>query len=261
MIFCSLYSGSSGNSIFVSSGNARVLIDAGMPGKSIENALKEISESPKDIDAIFVTHEHSDHVKGIGVLSRKYDIPVYASTGTWVGMTKLIGNIKEHNIREIDKGSINIKDIDVVSYRIPHDAKDPMGYALYSGDKKVCIATDLGNFTEEVKSNIIDADLVLLESNHDVEMLKFGPYPYVLKRRILSDVGHLSNDACGKAIVDVINHKPKRVVLGHLSNTNNYPELAYQTVVNILNENKINIGKDIILSMADRSNPSSYIKL
>jgi phosphoribosyl 1,2-cyclic phosphodiesterase len=261
MIFCSLYSGSSGNSIFVSSGNARVLIDAGMPGKSIENALKEISESPKDIDAIFVTHEHSDHVKGIGVLSRKYDIPVYASAGTWAGMAKLIGNIKEHNIREIDKDSINIKDMDVVSYRIPHDAKDPMGYALYSGGKKVCIATDLGNFTDEVKGNIIDADLVLLESNHDVEMLKFGPYPYVLKRRILSDVGHLSNDACGKAIVDVINHKPKRVVLGHLSNTNNYPELAYQTVVNILNENKINIGKDIILSMADRSNPSSYIKL
>jgi phosphoribosyl 1,2-cyclic phosphodiesterase len=261
MIFCSLYSGSSGNSIFVSSGNTRVLIDAGMPGKSIENALKEISESPKDIDAIFVTHEHSDHVKGIGVLSRKYDIPIYASTGTWGGMARLIGNIKEHNIREIDKDSITIKDMDVVSYRIPHDAKDPMGYALYSGGKKVCIATDLGNFTDEVKSNIIDADLVLLESNHDVEMLKFGPYPYVLKRRILSDVGHLSNDACGKAIVDVINHKPKRVVLGHLSNTNNYPELAYQTVVNILNENKVNIGKDIILTMADRGNPSSYIKL
>jgi phosphoribosyl 1,2-cyclic phosphodiesterase len=261
MIFCSLYSGSSGNSIFVSSDNTKVLIDAGLPGKSVESALQEIGENPREIDGIFITHEHSDHVKGVGVLSRKYDIPIYANQGTWQGMAKIIGNIKEHNIRVTNSEDICIKDMQISNFKIPHDAAEPTGYTLRSEGKKVCIATDLGYFTDEVKINITDADLILLESNHDVEMLKFGPYPYVLKRRVLSDVGHLSNEACGNAIVEIMTDKPKRVILGHLSKTNNYPELAYQTVVNILNENKINIGKDIILSLADRHKPSSYIKL
>jgi phosphoribosyl 1,2-cyclic phosphodiesterase len=260
MIFSSLYSGSSGNSIFISSEHTKVLVDAGMPGKSIESALKEIGEKPEEIDAIFVTHEHSDHIKGVGVLSRKYNIPVYANEMTWKGMFKQVGNIKEHNIKLMNS-PVTIKDMDISSFAIPHDAAAPSGYSLLSEGKKVCIATDLGYFSEDVKQNIIDADLLLLESNHDVEMLKFGPYPYVLKRRILSDIGHLSNDSCGKAIIEIMNEKQKRIVLGHLSNTNNYPELAYATVANILTENNINIGKDIILSMADRSKPSSYAKL
>lgn len=260
MIFSSLYSGSSGNSIFVSSEHAKVLIDAGMPGKSIEEALKTIGEKPEEIDAIFITHEHSDHIKGVGVLSRKYNIPVYANKLTWEGMHKTVGNIKEHNIKFISAG-VSIKDMDVVNFDIPHDAAAPCGYSIISEGKKVCVATDLGYFSDEVKKNIIDADVVLLESNHDIEMLKFGPYPYVLKRRILSDIGHLSNEACGRAIIDIITSGEKRVILGHLSKTNNYPELAYATVTNILNENKVEIGKEIILSMADRSKPSSYIKI
>ena len=151
--------------------------------------------------------------------------------------------------------------MDIVSFKISHDALEPTGYSVICEGKKACIATDLGYLSEEVKENIIDADLLLLESNHDVEMLKFGPYPYVLKKRILSDLGHLSNEACGKAIMEIMTEKQKTIVLGHLSNTNNYPELAYLTVANILKENKINIGKDIILAMADRSKPSSYVKL
>ncbi|WP_139906086.1 MBL fold metallo-hydrolase [Clostridium thermarum] len=260
MVFSSLYSGSSGNSIFISSDNAKVLIDAGMPGKSIEGALREIGERPEEIDAIFVTHEHSDHIKGVGILSRKYNIPIYTNELTWKGMAKAIGNIKEHNIKIMDT-AVSIKDIDVERFDIPHDAAGPSGYSLLSGGKKVCIATDLGYFSEDVKRNIMDADILLLESNHDVEMLKFGPYPYELKRRILSDIGHLSNEACGYAITEIVTDKQKRIVLGHLSNTNNYPELAYATVTNILNDNKINVGKDIILTMADRSKPSSYIKI
>jgi phosphoribosyl 1,2-cyclic phosphodiesterase len=260
LIFSSLYSGSSGNSIFLTSNNAKILIDAGMSGKSIENGLKEIGEKAEEVDAIFVTHEHTDHTKGVGVLSRKYDIPVYASEGTWKGMLKQVGKIKENNIRVINS-PINIKDMDIVSFKISHDALEPTGYSVICEGKKACIATDLGYLSEEVKENIIDADLLLLESNHDVEMLKFGPYPYVLKKRILSDLGHLSNEACGKAIMEIMTEKQKTIVLGHLSNTNNYPELAYLTVANILKENKINIGKDIILAMADRSKPSSYVKL
>ncbi|MBI6872916.1 MBL fold metallo-hydrolase [Clostridium aciditolerans] len=260
MIFCSLYSGSSGNSLFVSSDKAKVLIDAGLPGKSIENALLNIGHNAKDIDAIFVTHEHIDHTKGVGVLSRKYDIPIYANSPTWEAMSGTIGKIKEHNINVIDSSYISVKDMDVLSYKISHDAAAPSGYALQYKDKKVCIATDLGFFSDEVNTALKDADVVLLESNHDVEMLKFGPYPYNLKRRILSDIGHLSNEDCGKAIVDITNDKFKKIILGHLSKTNNYPELAYQTVLNVLTSAGVKLDKDLSLSMAKRDMPSNYIE-
>lgn len=260
MKFCSLYSGSSGNSIYIASDNVKILVDAGLPGKHIEKALSEIGEKPSDIDGIFITHEHSDHIKGVGVLSRKYDIPIYANKLTWQGMEQCIGKVKEQNIKIIDENEMNIKDIQIKSYKIPHDAAMPFGYSVTSGNKKVCVATDLGYFSDEVKEAIKDSDVILLESNHDVEMLKFGPYPYPLKRRILSNVGHLSNEDCGKAIVDIMDHKKKNIILGHLSKTNNYPELAYKTVENILTSNNIKCQKDIILSVAERSVPSCFIE-
>jgi phosphoribosyl 1,2-cyclic phosphodiesterase len=260
MIFCPLYSGSTGNSIFVASEYTKILVDAGMPGKSIEGALKHINQNPSDVDGIFITHEHSDHIKGAGIISRRYDIPIYANENTWKAMETKIGNIKDDNIKVIYNNTVEIKDMHIINYNISHDAVAPTGYALYSGNKKACIATDLGYFSDEVKAMIKDADVILLESNHDVEMVKFGPYPYPLKRRILSDVGHLSNEACGKAIVEIMNDKKKHIILGHLSKTNNYPELAYQTVANILNENQIKIGKDISLILARRDMPSDLIK-
>ncbi|NNU77987.1 MBL fold metallo-hydrolase [Clostridium estertheticum] len=260
MIFCPLYSGSSGNSIFVASQNTKILVDAGMPGKSIEGALKYINQDPNDLDGIFITHEHSDHIKGAGIVSRRYNTPIYANEDTWKAMESKIGNIKEDNIRIINNNSVDIMDMHITNYKLSHDAAAPIGYALYTGKKKACIATDLGYFSEEVKNIIKDADVVLLESNHDVEMVKFGPYPYSLKRRILSDVGHLSNDACGQAIVDIMGNKYKHIILGHLSKTNNFPDLAYQTVVNILKENNIEIGKEISLNLAKRDMPSNLIE-
>lgn len=258
MRFCSLYSGSSGNSIFVGSDNTRLLIDAGLSGKAIEGALKSIDEDPSKIDGILVTHEHSDHIKGLGILSRRYNIPIYANEGTLEAMKTSLGKVKEDNIKCIDD-YVRIKDIDITPYRISHDAASPMGYALNCEGKKVCIATDLGYFSEEVEKNLQDADIILLESNHDVEMLKLGPYPYYLKRRILSDVGHLSNDACGNAILKLLNKGPKKIILGHLSKTNNYPELAYKTVLNILESNGVKDGQDVCIYMAKRDMPSSYI--
>lgn len=260
MIFCPLYSGSSGNSIFVSSNNTKVLVDAGLPGKSIEKALERIGENPADIDGIFVTHEHIDHTKGVGVLSRKYDIPIYTNAPTWDSMSKTIGKIKDKNIKVLQSNYISIKDMDITSYKISHDAAAPSGYSLSCEDKKACIATDLGFFSTEIRKTLEDADVVLLESNHDVQMLKFGPYPYNLKKRILSNIGHLSNDDCGKAIVNIANGKFKKIILGHLSKTNNYPELAYQTVLNILNEAKIDLNKDLTVSVAKRDMPSNYIE-
>lgn len=261
MKFCSLYSGSSGNSIFIASENARILIDAGLPGKKIEEALNNIGENPNDLDGIFVTHEHSDHIKGIGVLSRKYDIPIYSNADTWNVMEGLIGKIKEHNIRIMDRRStMCIKDLDVISFNIPHDAVAPVGYTVHCNGKKASVTTDFGIYTEEIRDNIKDSEVILLESNHDVNMLKFGPYPYTLKRRILSEVGHLSNDDCGKAIVDLIKYKSnKRIILGHLSGTNNHPELALETVIGVLRENNIIQNKDIDLTMANRHSPSEVI--
>lgn len=256
MKFCPLFSGSSGNSIFVSDNDTRILVDIGMPGKSIDEQLSNIGEDPKMIDGIFITHEHSDHIKGVGVFSRKYDIPIYAPQLTWEAMDGKIGKIKDKNIKIIDSSFTEIRGITVENFSISHDAVCPRGYKVHGKHSKCCIATDLGYFSDEVKSALNDSDIILLESNHDVEMVKFGPYPYPLKQRILSSVGHLSNEDCGKAIVDVLDDKYRRIYLGHLSKTNNYPELAYQTVINVLNENKVDIQNDLELMMCRRDGHS-----
>lgn len=263
MIFCSLYSGSSGNSIFVSGEKSKILIDVGMPGKKIDEAITKIGENPSEIGGIFITHEHSDHIKGVGVLSRKYDIPIYANDKTWSAMEKSLGKIKEHNIRIMDRRStVEVGDLSVKSFVIPHDAIAPVGYTIEHRGKRVSVATDFGVFTEEIFDNIKDSESILLESNHDVNMLKYGPYPYNLKRRILSEVGHLSNDDCGEALVSLVKYKAgKNIILGHLSKTNNQPDLALQTVLSVINESGLSNGKDLNISMADRNNPSGYIKL
>ena len=263
MVFCSLYSGSSGNSMFITSDRAKILIDAGLPGKKIDEALKAIDEETKNIDGIFITHEDSDHIKGVGVISRKYDIPIYANADTWSAMEGSLGKIKEHNIKVIDKRSVTeIGDLNIKAFNIPHDASGPMGYTVSDGKKNISVATDFGTFTREIYDNVKDSEVILLESNHDVNMLKFGPYPYQLKRRILSEIGHLSNDDCGNAIVELVKcGNNKKIILGHLSNTNNQPDLAYATVLDVLNDNGIKNNEDIILTMANRHNPSSYIKI
>ena len=263
MKFCSLYSGSSGNSIFIASDNAKVLIDAGLAGKKIDVALKHIGEESSSIDGIFITHEHIDHIKGVGVLSRKYDIPIYANDNTWAVMEKNIGKIKEHNIRIMDRrSSITINDLEIRSFNIPHDAIAPVGYTVSYAGKNASVVTDFGVFTEEIRDNIIDSDIILLESNHDVNMLRMGPYPYKLKLRVLGENGHLSNEDCGSAIVSLLkNDKKKQIVLGHLSGTNNHPDLAYQTVVDVLSANGIRPGDDVILQLASRHNPSEIILL
>ena len=263
MEFCSLYSGSSGNSIFIASDNTKILIDAGLAGKKIDDALKHIGEEASSIDGIFITHEHIDHIKGVGVLSRKYDIPIYANDNTWAVMEKNIGKIKEHNIRIMDRrSSISIKDLEIRSFNIPHDAIAPVGYTMTSGGKNISVVTDFGVFTEEIRDNIIDSDIILLESNHDVNMLKMGPYPYNLKLRVLGENGHLSNEDCGRAIVSLLEKGiKKQIMLGHLSGTNNHPDLAYQTVLDVLSNNGVKVGDDVSLQLASRHNPSEIILL
>lgn len=262
MWFCSLYSGSSGNCIFVGTKRTKVLVDAGLSGKKIIKGLDEIGVSPKEIDAILVTHEHVDHTKGVGILSRMFDIPVYANNNTWRGMKNTIGNVRDDNINILDGyNPFSLGDIDIKPYSTPHDAADPVGYCFYNGGKKASIATDIGCVNRNVFENIKGSDLLLLESNHDVQMLELGPYPYELKRRILSNVGHLSNGDAGRAAASLLGSKPITVVLGHLSEQNNYPELAYKTVETILKKSGVGEGDGIRLSLADRYDVSAFFEL
>lgn len=263
MKFCPLYSGSSGNSIFIGTDNAKVLIDAGLPGKKIDEALNNIGETADGLKGIFITHEHSDHIKGIGVISRKYDVPIYANSKTWESMSSSIGKIKEHNIKIMDRRSIiDIEDLSVKSFAIPHDASCPVGYTVVNNEKIVSVATDFGTYTEEIHNNIKDSQVILLESNHDINMLKMGPYPYILKRRILSEIGHLSNEACGEAIINIVKTGlGKKIFLGHLSRTNNNPDLAYQTILDVLGANGVKEGQDVFLTLARRNEPSQCVDL
>lgn len=259
---CSIASGSSGNCIFVGDSQSGVLVDCGVSGKEILNGLKNIGICTSTIKAILVTHEHSDHTKGLGIISRKLNIPIYANVKTWEGIGDTIGAVKAENIRQFDTGNeFVIGDLAIKPYGIPHDAADPVGFCFYDGRVKACIATDLGHFSDNVKENIKGSDMIMLEANHDIEMLKVGRYPYFLKRRILGDFGHLSNEAAGHAILELLNSGVKKVLLGHLSKENNFPELAYETVKSILEEKKVNVGKDIQLDMAPRSSVSRFYNI
>lgn len=261
VFFCSLASGSSGNCHLINDGKNSILIDAGLSGRRIENKLKKIDIDPKSLTAILVSHEHSDHISGVGVLSRRYNIPIYANKGTWDGMNTKIGEIKESNIKYFNSTEdFNIKDFNIRPYNIPHDANEPVGFSIRKDKIKISIVTDLGYIDENIVAQAEDSDLVVLESNHDVEMLKVCRYPYFLKRRILSNTGHLSNEAAGNAIVDLVNKNVGSILLGHLSKENNFPELAVATVKNILESQKIVVGEDIGLDIAYRDRISSVYR-
>ena len=255
--FCTLTSGSSGNSIFVSDGKTRILVDAGVSGKKIEEGLRAIGEEPEQIDAVLVTHEHSDHVSGIGVLSRRYDIPIYANCGTWNAMSGTVGSIKPHNIKEIENDNqFGIADIGVEAFSIPHDAADPVGYSFYIGNQKITVATDIGHINKPLFQQLCGSDGILLESNHDVQMLKNGAYPFSLKQRILGEFGHLSNDLAATLACFLVNKKTTKILLGHLSQENNTPHLALTAVLNEMKKYGIQAGVDVDLKVADRFTPS-----
>jgi phosphoribosyl 1,2-cyclic phosphodiesterase len=256
--FCTLYSGSSGNSVFITDQKTRILIDAGRSGRDIETSLQNIGQDPKDINAILVTHEHTDHIRGVGILSRKYNVPIYANKGTWDAMSNLIGTINSDNIKVFNTNEkFNIGDVEINPFDIPHDAAEPVGYNFYINNKKVTTATDIGHINDNLREHLKKSDILLIESNHDVEMVKVCRYPYFLKQRILGDNGHLSNETTGKLLCELINYGTNKVLLGHLSRENNFPELCYKAVTNILESNNIKVGKDIKLEVALRDKMST----
>ncbi len=251
--FCSLYSGSSGNSLFIGTERTKILIDAGLSGKRILEALCSIGENPAELSAILISHEHVDHVRGAGIVSRKQNVPIYANESTWNAMENGLGPVKLENRVAFTTGEeFEIGDICVRPFSIPHDAAEPVGYNFFVQGKRITTATDIGHMNRELLSYIEGNDLLLLESNHDIEMLKVGPYPWPLKKRILGDHGHLSNENCAKVIAYLAERGTRRFILGHLSQENNFPELAYQTTYNALCEKKIAVGSDVELEVALR---------
>lgn len=253
MKVCSIASGSSGNCIYVETPKTKLLIDVGISGKKVTSGLSQIEVDGKDLDGILVTHDHKDHTKGVGIISRKYNVPIYANEGTWEIMKDSIGKIQPEHIKHFkSKKPFEIKDFYVEPFSTSHDASDSVGFSIYGGNKKMSIATDLGYIDTNILEKLYGSDIVILEANHDVDMLKVGPYPYFLKQRILGKEGHLSNESAGNALVDLVKKGLGRVLLAHLSRENNFPEMAYQTVYNILSDNKIKVGKDIIVDVAQR---------
>ncbi|SHE89914.1 Phosphoribosyl 1,2-cyclic phosphodiesterase [Caldanaerobius fijiensis DSM 17918] len=257
--FCSLRSGSNGNCYYICSGDTQILIDAGMNGKAIEKTLKEIDVYAGDIDAILITHEHRDHIWGAGVLSRRFDIPIYANRPTWDAMSGQIGKICDKNIRIFESNTeFTIGDLNIVAYKKSHDAAEPVIYSIRYGGYKISVVTDLGYVSKGVARCVMDSDVLVLESNHDVKMLKEGRYPYFLKQRILSNYGHLSNDAAAEFLVKISRLRACGMVfLGHLSENNNTPELALNTVMNKLMEN----GVKLDVKVASREFVSEVVKL
>lgn len=255
--FCTLYSSSSGNCAYISDGTTSILIDAGVSASKIANSLKSIGASPEEIDAIFITHDHGDHICGIDVLVKKFGIPIYAMENT---LKRISGGIyyNTENIVTLNT-SIDIGDVHIRAFKTPHDTIESVGYTVTFGDVKLGFATDTGCITKHMLSALAGCTAVVIEANHDVNKLQSGSYPYPLKQRILSDKGHLSNDNCAWLATQLALWGTKHIVLGHLSDSNNSPELAFDTVKSKLEENGFVVGESVFLCVADKSSVTEIL--
>lgn len=260
--FSVLASGSTGNALYIESDTERLLVDAGLSGKKMNELMEKIEVDPNSLSGILVTHEHSDHIKGLGIVARKYNLPIYANEKTWEAMENSIGKItldqKFHFAMEEVK---TFGDIEVESFGVSHDAAEPMFFTFRNNGKKVALVTDLGYVSERIKKTVEDADAYIFEANHDVEMLRMGRYPWNVKRRILGDSGHVSNEDSGLALYDIISNRTKRIYLAHLSQDNNMKELARMSVADILQERGIDTGNTIQLYDTDPYKPTSLYEV
>ena len=251
--FSPLFSGSSGNAIYVGCGDTHLLVDAGLSGTRITNELARIGVHPGMLTAILTTHEHVDHVRGVGILSRKYNLPVYATEGTWEGMADKVGTVEARNRCILTpEQDFYIGEMNVMPFSTPHDANQPVGLSFSCGGARFSIATDLGCIRNGWFKHVCGSDAVLLESNYDPDMLQAGAYPYALKHRILSNRGHLCNEDAGRCAAELVKGGARHILLGHLSKENNFPELARRCTEDALRANGIVPGEDVRLDVASR---------
>lgn len=257
MRFSILASGSSGNATYIETEHSRLLVDVGLSGKQLEKALHSIDVDPASITALMISHEHSDHIKGLGVFTRRYQIPVYLNQATWKALPKRIGEIPPHLIHLVETGhSFTLLDLYVDTFPISHDAAEPIAFTFTHQRERLAVVTDLGYVNQKIIDRIRGADTIIWESNHDIEMLRMGRYPWNIKRRILSDIGHLSNQDAGEALVQLLQGVGEKVFLAHLSKDNNLAELAQLTVKNILTDAGFQMGRDIQLFQTYEDRPT-----
>lgn len=265
MRLCSIASGSSGNCVYVGSDATHLLMDAGISGKRTEAGLKELGLKMSEIDAVFITHEHADHISGLGVLARKYGVPIYGTRGTIeaIKQTHSLGPIDDSLFQYIKADEkCRVKDMTVYPIRTSHDAAESVAYRIVHDKQKAAVITDLGCYNDYTAECLKGLDLLYLEANHDIHMLQVGSYPYYLKQRILGERGHLSNEAAGKLLGRVLHDGMQAVVLGHLSQDNNLPELAYETVrVEVTMSDTPFRGDDFPLYIAKRNEVSQMIEI
>ncbi len=249
---CPLASGSSGNSIYIGHGKKGFLVDCGLSGRSIERRLQILGLSPDDISGIIITHEHQDHIKGAGILSRRWSLPVYTMPGTWAAGCRELNSVPPDLQRDLS-GGFSLGAMDIAHFPLSHDAQEPVGLVISWKKRRVVIATDLGETNTEHEKIMEGANVIILEANHDRDMLANGPYPWYLKKRIKSPLGHLSNDDCGNFLSQILNDHPTAVFLAHLSQENNYPELARITVENLLKEKGVYPAPNLHLNVIERN--------
>lgn len=265
MKLTSIASGSSGNCICITNEDTGFLIDAGISKKRIEEGLKSADIDGDKLSGILITHEHSDHIKGLGVFLRKYQIPVYATEKTINAIldTTSLGKVNRDLFQIIRPDSeFRVAGCDIRPFSVSHDAADPVAYRFSNAEKTGAVITDLGHYDDYIVDNLLGLDSVLIEANHDVQMLQIGPYPYHLKQRIWGNKGHLSNENSGRLIDRIASSKLKNVLLGHLSNENNYPELAYEAVRNEINAGDGDINaNELNIMVARRDMPSETIEI
>lgn len=262
MTVCPLFSGSSGNSVYVSCGGIRLLVDAGVSAARVEANLREIGVEMGQIDAILVTHEHVDHVRGLGVLCRRHSLAVYANEGTWQGILQREAGIPPRCMRTFYTGEdFYIGGMNVHPFPIPHDAAEPVGFVLSCQGLRCGVATDIGHIEETWMEAVCGCQALVLEANHDVEMVRRGPYPQRLKRRILSRKGHLCNEDCARALTCLAAQGTQAVFLSHLSADNNLPELAYNTVCGALSDAGFAVDSEIRVCVARRDRVSDMLVL
>ena len=257
-----LASGSSGNAIYIETPTTKLLVDCGLSGKKTAELMSQIDRDPKDLDGILVTHEHTDHIQGVGVMSRRYNLDIYANDKTWKAMSPKLGKIKTEHKFLFDPTELKtIGDIDILSFGVSHDAVDPQFYTFQKNNKQFVILTDTGYVSDRMRAALRNADAYLIESNHDVGMLRMGAYPWHLKQRILSDKGHLSNEDGALALVDLIGDRTKRVYLGHLSRENNMKEIARDTFKDVLQRKDMGVGEDFFLYDTDPDEAQKLFRL